>query len=191
MFSLHTCSFSFRIQPLQWRHNERDGVSNHQPHDCLLNRLFRRRPKKTSKPHVIGLSKKNSQVTGEFPTQRANAENVSIWWRHHEETGVSALVMSGGLLHHCSHNRLREWLMMSEGKRYPFEYRQTSNISRAKSQHLMSRSQVSSKKWRCSWSSAVRRCSNYIWVSKNFIAYWGASYIRGSILKSYCSVEGY
>ena len=24
---------------LQWRHNERDGGSNHQPHDCLLNRL--------------------------------------------------------------------------------------------------------------------------------------------------------
>ena len=23
---------------LRWRHNERDGVSNHQPHDCLLNR---------------------------------------------------------------------------------------------------------------------------------------------------------
>ena len=22
---------------LQWRHNERGGVSNHQPHDCLLN----------------------------------------------------------------------------------------------------------------------------------------------------------
>ena len=27
----------------------------------------------------------NSQVTGEFPAQMAsNAENVSIWWRHHE-----------------------------------------------------------------------------------------------------------
>ena len=26
--------------PLQWRHNGRDGVSNHQPHQCLLNRLF-------------------------------------------------------------------------------------------------------------------------------------------------------
>ena len=26
---------------LQWRHNERDGVSNHQPHDCLLNRIFK------------------------------------------------------------------------------------------------------------------------------------------------------
>ena len=24
---------------LQWRHNGRDGVSNHQPHDCLPNRL--------------------------------------------------------------------------------------------------------------------------------------------------------
>ena len=33
---------------LQWRHNGRDRVSNHQPHDCLLNRLFRRRSKKTS-----------------------------------------------------------------------------------------------------------------------------------------------
>ena len=34
---------------LQWRHNGRDNVSNHQPHDCLLSRLFRHRSKKTSK----------------------------------------------------------------------------------------------------------------------------------------------
>ena len=27
---------------LRWRHNERDSVSNRQPRDCLLNRLFRR-----------------------------------------------------------------------------------------------------------------------------------------------------
>ena len=33
---------------LKWRHNGRDGVSNHQAHDCLLNSLFRRRSKKTS-----------------------------------------------------------------------------------------------------------------------------------------------
>ena len=26
---------------IQWRHNERDGVWNNQPQDCLLNRLFR------------------------------------------------------------------------------------------------------------------------------------------------------
>ena len=33
---------------VHWRHNGRDNVSNHQPHDRLLNRLFRRRSKKTS-----------------------------------------------------------------------------------------------------------------------------------------------
>ena len=70
---------------LQWRHNERDSASNHQPHDCLLNLLFRLRSKKTSKLRVTGLCAGNSPVTGEFPAQRAsNAENVSIWWRHHE-----------------------------------------------------------------------------------------------------------
>ena len=40
---------------LQWRHNGCDGVSNHQPHDCLLKRLIRRRSKKTSKLRVTGL----------------------------------------------------------------------------------------------------------------------------------------
>ena len=39
---------------LQWRHNERDGVSNNQPNDCLLIRLFRRRSKKTSKNRTTG-----------------------------------------------------------------------------------------------------------------------------------------
>ena len=39
-------------------------------------------------------------------------------------------------------------------------------------------SQVLSREWRCSWSSADRRCSNNIWVINNFIAYWSASYIR-------------
>ena len=68
---------------LRWRHNEHDGVSIHQRFDCLLNRLFRRGSKKTSKLRVTGLCEGNSPVTGEFPAQRAsNAENVSIWWRH-------------------------------------------------------------------------------------------------------------
>ena len=70
--------------PLQWRHNERDGVSIHRPHDCLLKHLFRGRSKKTSKLRVTGLCEGNSLVIGEFPAQRAsNAENLSIWWRHH------------------------------------------------------------------------------------------------------------
>ena len=40
---------------LHWRHNERGGVSNHQPYDCLLSCSFRRRTKKTSKLRVTGL----------------------------------------------------------------------------------------------------------------------------------------
>ena len=66
---------------LRWRHNERDSVSNYQPHDCLLNRLFRRRSKKSSKLRFTGLCVENSPGTGEFPAQMAsNAENVSIWY---------------------------------------------------------------------------------------------------------------
>ena len=61
---------------LRWRHNGRDSVSNHQPHNCLLNRLFGCRSKKISK----------LRVTGHTASQMAsNAENVSIWWRHHED----------------------------------------------------------------------------------------------------------
>ena len=49
-----------RIQTFHWRHNDQDGVSNHQPHDCSLNCLFRRRSKKTSKLCVTGLCVGNS-----------------------------------------------------------------------------------------------------------------------------------
>ena len=69
--------------------------------------------------------------------------------------------------------------------------RQVSNIKPTKSQHLKKSrtvlrlskcripwSPMSSQEWRCSWSSADRRCSNYIWVNDNFIAYWGSTYIR-------------
>ena len=79
-FSMHTICWH---RSLQWRHNERDGISNHQSHGHLLNRLFRRRSKKTSKLRVTGLFAGNSPMTCEFPAQRAsNAEHVSIWWRH-------------------------------------------------------------------------------------------------------------
>ena len=58
--------------PLQWCHNERGGVSYHQPHHWLLNRLLRRRSMKISKFRVTGLCAGNSPVTGEFPAQRAS-----------------------------------------------------------------------------------------------------------------------
>ena len=72
------------IFSLLWRHNERDGVSNHQRNHYLLNCWFGCRSKKTSKLRVTGLCLGNSPVAGEFPAQKTSyAENVSIWWRHH------------------------------------------------------------------------------------------------------------
>ena len=87
---------------LRWRHNDHAGVSNHQHHGCLLNRLFRRKSKKTSKLRVTGLCAGNSPGTGEFPAQMASyAENVSIWWRHHgmPHHRITAMIVTG----------LRQW----------------------------------------------------------------------------------
>ena len=47
----------------------------------------------------------NSPRTGGFPAQRAsNAENVSIWWRHHEvpAPSMSSLYIGAEFSHHCS-----------------------------------------------------------------------------------------
>ena len=75
----------FTLTTLQWRYNGHDCVSNHHPHHCLINRFFGRRSKKTSNLRVTDLCVANSPGTGEFPAQMAsNAENVSIWGRHHE-----------------------------------------------------------------------------------------------------------
>ena len=57
---------------LPWRHNELDDISNHRCLDCLLNRLFRRRSKKTSKFRATGLCEGNAPVTGGLPSQRAS-----------------------------------------------------------------------------------------------------------------------
>ena len=60
---------------LQWRHNKRDGVSNHRRLDCLLSRLFWRRSKKTPKLRVTGLCGGNSPVTGKFTSQTTSNES--------------------------------------------------------------------------------------------------------------------
>ena len=80
---------------LQWRHNGRDGISNHQPHHCLLNHLFVCRSKKTPKLHITGLCVGNSLETDEFPAQMASkAENVSIWWFHYVFNILPVLLFS-------------------------------------------------------------------------------------------------
>ena len=79
----HRSDYEFQLnwptspKSLQWRHNERNGVSNHRRLDCLLNRLFRSRSKKASKLRITGL------CTGKMASNHGNAEYVSIWWRHH------------------------------------------------------------------------------------------------------------
>ena len=83
------------IDTFQWRHNERDGVSNHQPHDCMLNRLFRRRSKKISKPCFTGFCEGNSPVNDEFPAQHL-IQNFCSWWRHQMETSSVLLAICVG-----------------------------------------------------------------------------------------------
>ena len=76
---------------LHWRHDEHDGLSNHQSHDCLFNHLFKAQIKENIKtPRHWPLW--GELVTSEFPTQRAsNVENDSIWWCHHDTNTLSLL----------------------------------------------------------------------------------------------------
>ena len=52
---------------------------------------------------VTGLCEGNSPVTGEIPAQRAsNAENTTIWWRHHDLGNINDhvhIVTHGHLMH--------------------------------------------------------------------------------------------
>ena len=81
------------LHTLLWCHNERDGFSNHRPHDCLLNRLFRRTSKKTPNLRVTGLREGNPPVIGEFPAQRPVMRNLFPF---------DDVIMKGGK-HHIFH----------------------------------------------------------------------------------------
>ena len=79
-----------------------DGFSNHQSHDCLLNRLFRRRSKKTSKLRVTGLCAGNSPGTGEFSAQMAsNAEMcpfddvIMCYWGYGSRLVIQSVAFTG------------------------------------------------------------------------------------------------
>ena len=78
-----------KIDPYRWLLQYSDVImgamaSHGEHHECLLNRSFRRRSKKQTKPPRHWPLCGEFTVTGEFPAQMAsNAENCSIWWRHH------------------------------------------------------------------------------------------------------------
>ena len=71
------CIIYASTSSLQWRHNGRESVSNHQPYDCFLSRLFRRRSKKSSASLAF------ARGIHRGPQMANNAENSSIWWRNH------------------------------------------------------------------------------------------------------------
>ena len=152
--NLHHASSAVQIQftgstglcarvPLRWRQNRHAGGSNHQPHHCLLNHLFGCRSKKTPKLRVTGLCAGNSPGpgTGEFPTQIAsNAENVSIWWRHHDisiphvpiELGAVfwQMVQWWGSLNLCF---IQRWFYLSAVKKHSNQ----KNNNKASKEHLV------------------------------------------------------
>ena len=98
------------VYPLQWRHNRRNIVSNHQPHDCFLNRLFRYRSKKTPMLRVAGLCTGNSPGTGEFPAQMAsNAENVRFFIIARKIFPFDDVIMH----HECQHDSRKIYSLLS------------------------------------------------------------------------------
>ena len=69
----------YNPRSLQWRHNGRNGVSNHQSRDYLLNRLFKALIKGTSKLRSTGPCEGNSPGTGKFPAQRASNAKMFLF----------------------------------------------------------------------------------------------------------------
>ena len=103
---------------LQWGHNRRDGVSNHQYLDCLLNRLFRHRwkktPKSTSLAFVRGIHRwpVNSPHKGPVTRKMFSFNDVIIYWecatsfilnlffRKHKDMFVSPPFLNTEIAHH-------------------------------------------------------------------------------------------
>ena len=111
--------------PLRWRHNGCDSVWNHQPHDCLLNCLFRRRSKKhqssASLAFVWGIHRWPVNSPQKWPVTRKMFpfddvimprdllqykqlvkksiwywNTAKLWWRHHMETLFALLALCDG-----------------------------------------------------------------------------------------------
>ena len=86
----------------------------------------RRRSKKTLTIRVTGHCKGNSAVTREFPAQSASAaENVSIWWRHHDKRSIESVICGAlaPMLHYCNKgawkclNRMVSWVVNPNASR--------------------------------------------------------------------------
>ena len=120
--SLHDVCRANKELSLHWRHNGHDSVSNHQPHDCLLNRLFRRRSKKyqssTSLAFVRGIHRRPVNSPHKWPVMRKMfpfddvimmreiAPVISrdeLWSKVvNDEFGLSKRILGGGVYIHTN-----------------------------------------------------------------------------------------
>ena len=67
-----------RLWTLLWRHNGHDSVSNHQPHDCLLNRLIQTQIKENIK--ALGHWPLCGEFTGDRWIRRSNGQLRGKWF---------------------------------------------------------------------------------------------------------------
>ena len=97
-YSIKTMNVTASHTPLRWRHNGRDGVSNHQPHDRLLNRYsgadqikhqssaslafvrgIHRSP--VNSPHKWPVTRKSFHLmTSSWPKRQQTWYQLYIWW---------------------------------------------------------------------------------------------------------------
>ena len=91
-FKKRSSCWWFETSSVQWRHNGSGGVSNHQPHYCLFDRLFRHRSKKISKLYVTGLGAGNSPVAGEY-TNHHNHHRQHDHYHHHIFNNIIIMIM--------------------------------------------------------------------------------------------------
>ena len=92
----------FVWKALQWPYNERDGVSNQQHNECLLNRSFRRRSKKTSKLRVTGLVRGIHRWRGNSP------HKGSVTWKMFPFYDVIMCIRLVQIIH-VKHSQFQWW----------------------------------------------------------------------------------
>ena len=101
---MFSCYFSI-YNPLHWRHNGHDSVSNDQSHNCLLNQLFRHRSRKISNlaslAFVRGIHRRPVNSPHKWPVTRkifpfddVFMVKTTMWHqiqqRHHRLTSVTS-----------------------------------------------------------------------------------------------------
>ena len=91
---LSHCNWLCR-ETLHWRHNEHDGVSNYQPHDCLLHCLLRSRWKKILKLRVTGRWPVNSPHRGPVTRKMFSFDDVIMILQYKGAIWFDKLIWDG------------------------------------------------------------------------------------------------